>query len=269
MSPALHTETAGSGLALFLLHGWGLHGGIWDALVPELTSHFRVTRVDLPGHGRSRSSPLSPELEEAARAVLAIAPPEAVWLGWSLGGLLAMRAALDAPSRVRALVLTNATPRFTAAPDWTHAMPPETLAGFAAGLAADYRGTLQRFLSLQVQGDEAARESLRQLRESLYAHGEPDTAALGLGLALLENSDLRSELASIRQPTLVIMGGYDRLTPPRAGEHLTHAIPGARTHLFPGSGHAPFLSHPRQFAAAVVDFVRGLAVKPRAAAGRP
>lgn len=269
MNEALHTETAGAGSELFLLHGWGLHGGIWDALLPELTPHFRVTRVDLPGHGRSRSSPFSPELKDAARALLAVAPPQAVWLGWSLGGLLAIRAALDAPSRVRALVLANATPRFTVGPDWPLGMPSETLAGFAAGLAADYRGTLQRFLSLQVQGDEAARESLRQLRESLYARGEPDPAALASGLELLKQSDLRGELTSICQPTLVIAGGYDRLTPPGAGEHLARTIPGARSHIFPRSGHAPFLSHPREFAAAVVDFVRGLAVQPRAAAGRP
>ena len=269
MSGSLYTESSGSGPELFLLHGWGLHGGIWDLLLPELTPHFRVTRVDLPGHGRSRASPLSPELREAARAVLAAAPPEAVWLGWSLGGLLAMRAALDVPSRVRALVLANATPRFTAGPGWPQGMSAETLTGFAAGLAADYRGTLQRFLSLQVQGDEAARESLRQLRESLYDHGEPDTAALASGLVLLENSDLRGELASIRQPTLVIAGGYDRLTPSAAGEHLARTVPAVRTQLFPRSGHAPFLSHPREFAAAVADFVRGLATEPRAAAGRP
>jgi pimeloyl-[acyl-carrier protein] methyl ester esterase len=268
MSVALHTETAGTGAELFLLHGWGLHGGIWDALLPELTPHFRVTRVDLPGHGRSRSQPLSPELKQAAQAVLAAAPPEAVWLGWSLGALIAMRAALDAPGRIPALVLANATPRFTAGLGWAQGMSPETLAGFAAGLVADYRGMLQRFLSLQVQGDEAARESLRCLRESLYAHGEPDTAALASGLALLRDSDLRGELASIRQPTLVITGDYDRLTPSGAGEHLTRAIHGARSHVFPRSGHTPFLSHPREFVAAVVGFVQGLATKPRATAGR-
>jgi len=269
MSAALHTETAGAGPGLFLLHGWGLHGGVWDALLPELTPHFRVTRVDLPGHGRSRSQPLSPELKEAAEAVLAAAPPEAVWLGWSLGGLIAMRAALDAPARIPALVVANATPRCTAGPDWAHGMSPETLAGFAAGLAADYRGTLQRFLSLQVQGDEAARESLRRLRESLYARGEPDRSALSVGLGLLKHSDLRAELASIRQPTLVIAGGYDRLTPPQASEHLARAIPGARLRIFPRSGHAPFLSHPREFAAAVVDFVQSFATGPRATAGQP
>ena len=50
---SLYTQTSGSGPALILIHGWSLHGGIWEQLVPLLEPHFRVTCVDLPGHGRS------------------------------------------------------------------------------------------------------------------------------------------------------------------------------------------------------------------------
>lgn len=267
MSPSLHVETAGSGPELFLLHGWGLHGGVWDGLVPELAPYFRLTRVDLPGHGRSRSLALSPLLERATQSVLAAAPPDAVWLGWSLGGLLTLRAALDAPNRIRALVLANTTPRFVSGPEWSHAMPVETLAEFAAGLATDHRGMLQRFLSLQARGDEAARETLRSLREALFTHGEPDPAALAAGLELLRGSDLRAELRSIKQPTLVVTGGYDRLTPSEAGEHLARSIPDARLHTFPRSAHAPFLPHPQEFAAVLRDFTVSLHAGPKAAAG--
>ncbi|NNJ95044.1 MAG: alpha/beta fold hydrolase, partial [Halobacteria archaeon] len=49
----LHTKTTGSGPELLLIHGWGLHSGIWDGLMPLLETQLRVTRVDLPGHGRS------------------------------------------------------------------------------------------------------------------------------------------------------------------------------------------------------------------------
>jgi pimeloyl-[acyl-carrier protein] methyl ester esterase len=258
MSAALYREVEGKGPELLLLHGWGLHGGVWDTLLPRLTPHFRVTRMDLPGHGRSRAVPMPRTLAETSRLVREAAPAGAIWLGWSLGGLVALRAALDAPGKVRALVLANTTPRFVTAADWPHAMPPAQLAEFAAGLAQDYRETLQRFLSLQLRGDESARSSLRTLREALFAHGEPDTLSLAAGLELLRSSDLRAELGLFSLPALVMAGGYDRLTPPQAGEALAKAIRGAELKVFAKSAHAPFLSHADGFTDTLLSFARRL-----------
>lgn len=258
MAAHLYIETQGTGPDLVLLHGWGLHGGVWDTLLPRLTQHFRVTRVDLPGHGRSHGTPMSARLSEVAQLTLASVPANATWLGWSLGGLIALRAALDAPEKVRALILANTTPRFVSGPDWPKAMPPELLQEFAVGLAEDHRETLLRFLSLQVQGDAAARASLRQLRDALFVHGEPDAASLAAGLELLRLSDLRDELDEVPMPTLVITGGYDRLTPPEAGEALARSIAGARYALIPKSAHAPFISHPEEFNLVLTAFMGDL-----------
>lgn len=255
---SLYIESTGEGPELLLLHGWGLHGGVWDSLLPRLTPHVKVTRVDLPGHGRSRGLPMPQSLTELALQAMASVPPGTVVLGWSLGGLVALEAALRMPQRLRGLVLANTTPRFVTGSDWPHAMPPEQLQEFAAGLAQDYKETLQRFLSLQVRGDESARASLRQLRESLFAHGEPDTGSLATGLKLLQDSDLRGEARRIALPTLVLAGGYDRLTPSGAGEWLAGNIPGARLMLFPKSAHAPFISHADAFTDALLSFMRGL-----------
>jgi len=251
----LYIDTQGAGPDLVLLHGWGLHGGVWDALLPRLTPHFRVTRVDLPGHGKSHAIPMPAQLADVGRLVQAAVPENAAWLGWSLGGLIALRTGLDAPQMLRGLILVTTTPRFAAAADWPEAMPPEQLQEFAAGLGEDYRETLLRFLSLQVRGDESARAALRQLRDALFARGEPATAALAVGLELLRVSDLRSELACLQVPTLVIAGGYDRLTPPGAGKALAEAIPGARYALIPKSAHAPFISHPEEFTALLTAFM--------------
>ena len=258
MSTPLYMEKQGTGPDLLLLHGWGLHGGIWDTLLPRLTPHFTVSCLDLPGHGQSRHVPMPAQLAELAALVAGAAPKQAVWLGWSFGGLVALRAALDGPQPMRGLVLANATPRFVTGPDWPEAMPPATLAGFAAGLAGDYQGVLQRFLFLQVQGDETVRDSLRSLRAALFGHGEPEAASLASGLELLRTSDLRQECESVEVPTLVLGGGYDRLTPPAASEFLARAIPGARLHNFPKSAHAPFISHPEAFTEALMGFVHEL-----------
>ena len=251
----LYIETQGTGPDLVLLHGWGLHGGVWDTLLPRLTAHFRVTRVDLPGHGKSREVPMPAELSALAGLVRASVPADATWLGWSLGGLIALRAALDAPQKMRALILANSTPRFITAADWPEAMPPEQLQEFAAGLREDYRETLLRFLSLQVRGDETARASLRQLRDALFARGEPGRNALAAGLELLRVSDLRAELGRLRTPTLVIVGGYDRLTPPGAGKAMAERMPGARYALIPKAAHAPFISHAEEFTSVLTAFL--------------
>lgn len=255
MSAPLYMESNGRGPELLLLHGWGLHGGVWDTLVPRLTPKFRVTRIDLPGHGRSRDVPMPPSLTELTLQTMAAVPPGAVVLGWSLGGLVALEAALRMPQRLRGLILANSTPRFITAEDWSCAMPLEQLGQFAQDLAEDYHATLQNFLSLQVRGDESARACLRQLRDSLFVHGEADTASLATGLEILKDSDLRPALKEVSVPTLVLAGGYDRLTPAAASQYLAAYIPGARLELFSKSAHAPFISHTDAFVTAVLGFI--------------
>ena len=249
-------ETSGDGPDLVLVHGWGLHADVWEPVLDELQQCFRVTRVDLPGHGRSREVPVGEGLAEWAAEVLAVTPAKAVWLGWSLGGMVATRAALDAPDRVERLIAVATTPRFVTDHDWPHAMAPDTLAGFAAELRNDFRGTVQQFLALQVQGDPQGRQLLRGLRESVFRHGEPHHRVLEQGLAVLGNADLRSELPGISQPVRVISGRLDRLTHPEAGRAMAESIPGADYHCLQRTAHAPFLSDPEHFLELIHDFAQ-------------
>ncbi|MBU5567469.1 alpha/beta fold hydrolase, partial [Escherichia sp. S69_ASV_4] len=80
-------QTKGQGnVHLVLLHGWGLNAEVWRCIDEELSSHFTLHLVDLPGFGRSRGfGALS--LADMAEAVLQQAPDKAIWLGWSLGGV--------------------------------------------------------------------------------------------------------------------------------------------------------------------------------------
>ena len=127
-------------------------------------------------------------------------------------------------------------------------MPAEVFAGFASSLQRDYRGTLLRFLSLQVGGNNSTRAILKTLRAQIFEHGEPQPAALAAGLSILQLSDLRTELVDIPAPALIVHGSHDRLTPPAAGEYLATQLPHARLWRVPGAAHAPFLSHASAFA---------------------
>ncbi|HEX6549571.1 MAG TPA: pimeloyl-ACP methyl ester esterase BioH [Gammaproteobacteria bacterium] len=253
---SLQIETQGNGPDLVLVHGWGVNSGVWQPVLPLLRQHYRVSCVDLPGHGASRDVPMPSTLEAVAQQVLQVTPMSAVWLGWSLGGLICMQIAIQAAARVRALVLSNVTPRFVMAPDWPHAMPPHQLEAFAAELAGDFAGTVRRFLGLQVLGDERARDTLPVLRDSVRARGAPDTVSLSVALDILRDSDLRGELHRINVPTLVMSGAYDRLTPALAGQFIASRIPGAEFSCFPRTAHAPFISHPADFLRMLNGFVQ-------------
>lgn len=258
MSGGLFAQSSGSGAELALLHGWGMNGDVWDTVQPALAESHRVTTIDLPGHGRSGALD-DYTLPAQATAVASVLPARSVLVGWSLGGLIAQQIALDFPRRVSALVLVASSPRFVRGDDWPDAMQAEVLAGFAEALQDDYRKTINRFLAIQALGSEHAREELRLLRERVFAHGEPDPAALAGGLDILGRTDLRARLPEVGCPVLIVSGERDTLFPLAAARRTRAMLPEAELAVIEGAGHAPFLSHPQAFLDALRPFLAGLA----------
>ncbi len=249
----MHIEVTGHGPALVLIHGWALHGGIFAPLVERLAAHCQLHIVDLPGHGHSRDDGTPLKLPYVVSAIAAATPP-AVWCGWSLGGLFALHAAATLP-QVRGLAMIAATPRFVRDGDWPHAVEPSVFGQFGRDLEQDYRGTLERFLALDVMGSQHARSELRTLREALVERGEPAPRALQEGLALLERSDLRGALQTVAKPSLWLAGQRDRLVPAQALHDAATLAPHARAHTVEGGGHAPFLGHADLVADRLQQFV--------------
>lgn len=252
----MHVEIRGNGPDLVMLHGWAMHSGIFAPLARALVPRFRLHLVDLPGHGSNRDDPHAFEWADAAHRIAA-ATPRAIWLGWSLGGLVALRAALDMRAQVRALVLIASSPRFVANDDWPHGIASAVLADFGAGLARDYRGTIERFLALEAMGSDHARGELRDLKACVFDRGEPSRSALTQGLDVLETADLRAELARLDVPSLWIAGRRDRLVDPAAMRWAAEQSHGR--YLECDSGHAPFLAHADVLADAIADFAGALA----------
>lgn len=253
----LYKQTTGTGPDLVMIHGWGLHSGIWDSVMPLLEPHVRVTRVDLPGHGRSDWSG-GGGLDDMVAAVAEVVPDNAVWLGWSLGGLLAMRATVRPEVGVKALITVASSPCFVRRPGWQSALLPSLLQTFAAELEQDYQRTLDRFLALQVRGSEQATSVLKSLRSVMQMHGEPHPAGLRAGLDILADSDLRASLPSIDCPVLLLAGERDTLVPPAAVQATRELLPDARLTVLPGAGHAPFISDPALFAQTIKAFLTEL-----------
>ena len=249
---SISITTRGQGPDLVLIHGWAMHGGIFAPLSERLVTHYRLHLVDLPGHGHSRVFAAG-DLEPArvAKAVAARTPP-ALWLGWSLGGLVALRAALDFPHQVKGLIEIAASPRFVRAPDWPHAVAETLFAEFAAALGDAFRPTIERFLALETLGSAQAQEELRDLRGHVFERGEPSAVALQEGLELLDRCDYRDELRALATPNLWIAGRRDRIVPPAALRWAASQSAHGDFLELP-SGHAPFLSHAEAVAEAVTE----------------
>ena len=242
MDKRLWYMTQGQGPELVLIHGWGMHAGVWQPWLPLLAQRFRVTVIELPGHGASPL--LAADLTTWAEACLAVAPPQAIWLGWSLGGLLALQAGLLAPERLRQLCLLTATPCFVQTDDWSAAMPATVFAQFAETLAADPNATLRRFMSLQVRGGAQARQTLRTLQAALAARPAASSAGLQAGLHLLLQTDLRAELAQLSMPSTWLFGGRDTLVPAQVAERIPHLATQTEQKILTSATHAPFLTEP-------------------------
>jgi len=238
-----------SGSALILLHGWGFQHQVWNALSIQLESDYQIYAIDLPGYGQSPSL-LEADLD-GLTDVLAEQLPEGVWLGWSLGGLLAMNMALRHPQKVQGLYLVGSTPRFVQAENWPHAMDERVWQRFAEQLQNDWFNTLQRFLALQVKGDEQARYLLRSLRRHFTPDSAPNPEVLLQGLQLLRDTDLRCRVSALQCPTCVALGEHDALVPVSVAEdwrYLWSQDTPLDIKIFPKAAHMPFASHLEAFA---------------------
>jgi pimeloyl-[acyl-carrier protein] methyl ester esterase len=233
-----------------LLHGWGLNAQVWDCITAELSSHFTLHLVDLPGYGRSRGFGAQ-TLAQMAQCVLAQAPEKAIWLGWSLGGLVASQVALQAPERVSALVTVASSPCFSARDAWP-GIKPEVLAGFQHQLSEDFQRTVERFLALQTMGSDTARQDARLLKSAVLSLDMPSTEVLNGGLEILKTVDLREELQNLSLPFLRLYGHLDGLVPRKIVPLLDEMWPASESIIFPKAAHAPFVSHPQAFCDALL-----------------
>lgn len=249
----LHTETYGVGETVVLVHGWAMHSGIWRPFAQRLARNYRVISVDLPGHGLSAKAEsfVLPVLCE--RLAMQLPNQACHWLGWSLGGTVALAMTERFPERVASLTLLASNPRFVEQAGWPGIAAP-VLDAFAANLAADCRATLLRFLSLQVSRLPEFKTLSRQLRQALDECAVPDPDTLSGGLRILQQADLRPVLAAIDKPVAAVLGSHDALVPAAVGPALQSVNPELQLQIIERAGHVPFLSHQKQLLETLSDF---------------
>lgn len=251
----LFSQTLGKGPDLVLLHGWGVHSGIWQSTVEALSKDYRITSIDLPGFGRSEPL-IDNSIENIIEAIINVAPEKAIWVGWSLGGLIAIKLAYDHPRRVAKLVCVASSPRFIKSDDWP-GIKKKVLQKFADDLNKDYVGTLTRFLLLQFYGTTVNKALVRSLEDILFLHNKPSMKTLDSGLKLLKTLDLRQELQQLNCEVLYILGRLDMLVPQDLKEALHYFPAHIKTIVLPKASHGLFLSHEEEFLTHIRQFANG------------
>jgi pimeloyl-ACP methyl ester carboxylesterase len=264
----VHVAEAGEGPALVLLHGVTASHANWERTIPAFADRWRVVAPDLPGHGRS-AKPDAPYTIDFYAGVLRslgreLGIAEAVVVGNSLGGQIAVEAAIAYPAWVRALVLAAPAGRF--GPGLRALGRP---LGAAASLAV-LRLVLPRALDLCFYDPSvpSRAERHRLLAERLEADDAPGFArAVARSLAgALEAA--HQPLDRVTQPTLLLWGRQDRLVPLSGSRRVLERVPHARLVVLERCGHLPMLEQPERFNAAVDDFLRSVTASPLPAARR-
>jgi malonyl-CoA O-methyltransferase len=234
---------------LVLIHGWGCDSRTWQPLLESLQTFASVTLIDLPGFGVSPSLPeftLDAVLDKIAPQI----PQDAILIGWSLGGMLAVQLAARFPQRIRALVTLAANVKFVAAPDYPDAMPRTINRQFNQGFAQDPQATLKLFGGLLAQGDADERALLKQLR---CADSGAVTDNWLQALQLLTELDNRPAFAQLLQPGLHLLADKDALVPVAAAEVMQQINPQQQVKVFENTAHAIHWSKPQ----AVIDCIAG------------
>ncbi len=237
---------------LVLIHGWGCNSRTWQPVLESLQSFAAITLIDLPGFG---ASPVLPEfsLDVVLDKIATQLPQDAVVMGWSLGGMLAVQLAVRFPERIRAVITLAANLKFVATPDYPAAMLRAINRQFNQGFTQDPQATLKLFGGLLAQGDADERALLKQLRRNDIGTVTDNWLQ---ALQLLTELDNRTAFAKLAQPGLHLLADNDALVPIAAAELMRQINPQQKIKIFESTAHALHWSKPEAVVECVARFLK-------------
>jgi pimeloyl-ACP methyl ester carboxylesterase len=262
----LHYVVAGQGRPMVLLHGDSASALDWRWVLPDLARQARVHALDFPGHGDSAKprTPYSPKrFTDTVIAFLnALGIDEAVLVGHSLGGLVAVRTARRLSGRVSALCLVASA----GVGRYIHpAIAGKTLPGVGETAAAlgrtglgSYQRAWGRALLLFARWWEAPAEWLAEQRRLMTLPGFAEASLRTTRSAVDawgQKELILGELHQLHMPTLVVWGGADTVFPLPHALAAYRAPPAARLRILPGCGHMAQIEAPATFVETLTGFL--------------
>jgi pimeloyl-ACP methyl ester carboxylesterase len=260
----IHYQENGSGEPLVLIHGYTASTYAWKDVFEPLARQFRVIAVDLKGFGFSGKPDgdytRRAQGELVARLLDYLKIEQAILCGNSMGGEVAMNAAVRHPNRVKALILVDSAGVTVAG------------GGSVSPGAAQWPIIGPALAALALTSDSLVRDGLRKSfyndslanEEQVAAYYRPLKTRDGQRAAYLARTQagiapVEPEIGKIKLPTLIIWGAEDELIPLEAGRRLNSLISGSKLVVFEKCGHVPEAEAPERFSSEVENFVASLA----------
>ena len=237
-----------------LIHGLGLNRLIWNEYQPLLSSRYRVLTYDLFGHGDSAPPPAKPTLSlfaEQLRGLLdSLDIDRCAIVGFSLGGMINRRFAMDYPKRVSALAILNSP--HERSPEQQKLVEERAAQTSEGGPAATLDATIERWFTAEFRA--ARPEVISQVRQWVLAN-DPIIYSQCRRVLATGVIELICPQPSITQPTLVMTAEHDSGSNPAMSQGIAAEIPGARTIIVPGLQHMALVEQPRLFTAPLLQFL--------------
>ena len=222
---------------------------LWQKIIPLLPEGLRLIRYDLRGHGQS-DIPAAPytmgQMVSDAEAVCdAFDVKDAMFVGLSVGGMIAQGLAVKRPDLIRALVLSNTAAKIGNPKLWQDRID----AVLAQGMAPLSDSIMQRWFGRSFYGtpDMAPRKAMVEACNPIGYAGV---------CAAIAGTDFYTPTSGLRIPTLGIAGGQDAATPADLVRETVDLIPGSTFHLMRKAGHLPCVEQPIEYAQVLTDFMR-------------
>src|SRR5229473_35461 len=244
----------GRGKPLILVHGLADDHRAWRRALPDLMLRHRVLMYDLRGHGETslgRPEGMLTQLGTDLASLMDAAGVDAAHIaGFSLGGTIAMRMAIDHPARVRGLLLVATSSRVgRAAAGWY-----QQRVDMVKRNDPDLRATLDR------DAADVYAESVSELPDGLLIRRQSTADPRGYAnacaaMAALNAAPLDPELGRISAPTLIVASDLDRHCPPKAAEIIAAGMKGSRMEVITGAGHPIPVEKPRELAGSMNTFL--------------
>lgn len=246
---AMHYRTDGAnhGPTVVFANSLGTDLRLWDALLPLLPADIRVVRYDKPGHGLSdlAGTTTVEDLADDAAALIETLGGQVVFVGLSIGGLIAQALAARRPDLLKAVVISNSAAKLGTAASWQariDAVGQQGMAGIADGV-------MERWFAAKFRASPA----LAPWRNMMIRTPSQGYIAACRALA---GADQTEATRALHLPALVIAGGEDGSTPPDLVRATAALIQGAQFHVIPGTGHLPCVEDPIAYAAILTPFLK-------------
>jgi len=247
---SLHVRIDGpmGGPAVIFANSLGTDLRLWDKVLPLMPPGLRLIRYDKRGHGLSATGggdSLQDHADDAIAIIESLARGPVVFVGLSLGGLIAQSVAHQRPDLVRALVLSNTAARLGTAESWAVRIASIETGGPSS--IAD--AVMERWFAPTFRATPEC-----ALWRAMFSRTPADGYIAAC--RALSTADQTAATATLRLPALVIAGAEDGASPPDLVRATADLIPGAAFHCIPDAGHLPCVETPVPWAALVAPFLK-------------